>query len=173
MRRSFTLGTPANSITNRSLDDPPDFDHLPQDFLRYHTRCFAGNIVDFDEYFVHVRFLSHVSLRSWRTVRVQRRSVRQPEYVGADRRRCTVHPSKEVPAQRANHPLFTEHSLHPLRPNLLHYQLSGRPCGRDSKATICEALRTPVVNCMHTNKHFRVTECALAFSLACPTKSRQ
>lgn len=52
----------------RGLDYPHCANRRAENLLRHHSRRLAGDIMDADEYDVHVWLIPHVSLRAWCSV---------------------------------------------------------------------------------------------------------
>lgn len=80
--------------------------------------------MDAREHYLYVRLLPYVPLGARHSFRVQRWSLRQPQYVGANRQRGAVHTREEVPARRADMSISDQHTLHALRPGIFYDQLS-------------------------------------------------
>ena len=51
-------------------------------------------------------------LRPRHPLRIQRRRLRQPQHVGADRQRGPIHPGEKIPLSGAHMSVFGEHALH-------------------------------------------------------------
>lgn len=115
------------------MDNPRRSHSRPQNPLRHHSRRLPRNILDSNKHLLHVWLLPDVPLRPWRPLRIQRRSLRQPEYVGANRQRRPVYPSQEIPFERADIALFAQHALYPLRSDVLYDQFLGRAGRRDTQ----------------------------------------
>lgn len=94
---NFLVHFADTGLLSRSLGYPRHMHNWPQTPLRRYPWSLARNIMDTSQHRVHVQFILDVSLCPRRTLRIQRWSLRQPEHVGADRQRGSVHSGEEIP----------------------------------------------------------------------------
>ena len=95
--------------------------------------------MDSRQYHLHVCLVLDVPLGSGSTLRIQCRSLRQPQYVGANRQRGSIHTDKEIPACGSHSGVPAQHSLHALRLDLFHYQFPCCLTRCDTQITLCKS----------------------------------
>ena len=123
------------------MDHPRRPHPRPQNPIRHRPRHVARNILDADQHLLYVRLVPDVPLGAGRAVRVQRRRLRQPEHVGANRQWRSIHAREEIPPERADSAVPTQHALYALWLDLLHHQLPGGTGGRDTETPFGERMR--------------------------------